>query len=138
MGITKEHKKNDKSSARVLIIDDEMALCILYRALLAHEGHTVFIANNGQDGIKINEKEDPDIIFLDIRMPGINGVETLRRIRKEDPGVIVIILTGSANPDVVSDAEGLDVFRFMSKPISIVTIKKLIKEALAFKEENKP
>jgi DNA-binding NtrC family response regulator len=137
MGVTKVHKKINKSGAKILIIDDERALCILYRALLTPEGHTVLIANNGQDGIKINEKENPDIIFLDIRMSGMDGLETLRRIRKEDPDVIVIILTGSANPDVVSDAADLDVFQFKSKPISIVTIKNLIKEAVAFKETTK-
>ena len=121
------------NKTKVLVIDDEKDICFLFENILTPEGYTVFTALNGYDGIKINEKSDPDIILLDLKMPGINGIETLRRIRKKDPGVIVIIITGYGDAETIREAADLNVYEYMAKPFNNETVIKIIKEAVASK-----
>ncbi len=121
------------NKTKILIIDDEEDLCLLFKNILKPEGYTVFTAQNGYDGIKINQKRDPDIILLDLKMPGINGIETLRRIRKKDPGVIVIIITGYGDAATIRDAADLNVYEYMAKPFNNETVMMTIKDAAASK-----
>ena len=121
---------------KVLIIDDEKDLCFLFKKILTPEGYTVLTALNGYDGIKINQKSKPDIILLDLKMPGINGIETLRRIRKKDPDVIVIIITGYGDAETIRDAAELNVYEYMAKPFNNETVMKILKEAVASKDKD--
>ena len=118
-----------KNKTKILIIDDEKDLRLLFKKILTPEGYSVFTARNGRDGIKINQKNDPDVILLDLRMPGIGGIETLRRIREKDAKVVVIILTGYGDAGTIRDAADLNVYEYMSKPFNNETILKTIKEA---------
>ena len=118
-----------KNKTKILIIDDEEDLRLLFKKILTPEGYSVFAARNGRDGIKINQKNDPDVILLDLRMPGIGGIETLRRIREKDAKVVVIILTGYGDAGTIRDAADLNVYEYMSKPFNNETILKTIKEA---------
>ena len=118
-----------KNKTKILIIDDEKDLRLLFKKILTPEGYSVFTARNGRDGIKINQKNDPDVILLDLRMPGIGGIETLRRIREKDAEVVVIILTGYGDAGTIRDAADLNVYEYMSKPFNNETILKTIKEA---------
>ena len=124
------------NKTKILVIDDEKDLCFLFKKILTPEGYTVFTAGNGYDGIKINQKSDPDIILLDLKMPGIDGIETLRRIRKKDSSVIVIIITGYGDAETIREAEDLNVYEYMSKPFNNETVLKTIKEAVASKGKN--
>ena len=121
-----------KNKTKILIIDDEEDLRLLFKKILTPEGYSVFTARNGRDGIKINQKNDPDVILLDLRMPGIGGIETLRRIREKDAKVVVIILTGYGDAGTIRDAADLNVYEYMSKPFNNETILKTIKEAAVF------
>lgn len=121
-----------KNKTKILIIDDEKDLRLLFKKILTPEGYSVFTARNGRDGIKINQKNDPDVILLDLRMPGIGGIETLRRIREKDAEVVVIILTGYGDAGTIRDAADLNVYEYMSKPFNNETILKTIKEAAVF------
>lgn len=116
---------------KILVIDDEKDICELFKKILGLEGYTVLTAQNGYDGIKINEKSNPDIIILDLKMPKMNGIETLRRIRKKDADVIVIILTGYGDAGTIRNAADLNVYEYMGKPFNNTTIIKIIKEAVA-------
>ncbi|MEI6153878.1 MAG: response regulator [Deltaproteobacteria bacterium] len=124
------------NKTKILVIDDEVDQCFLFQEILGSEGYTVFTAYNGFDGIKINEESNPDIILLDIKMPGINGIETLRRIRKKDPDVIVIIITGYGDAGTIRDAAELNVYEYMSRPFSNETILKVLKEVVAFERKD--
>ncbi len=119
-----------KNKTKILIIDDEKDLRLLFKKILTPEGYSVFTAQNGRDGIKINQKSDPDVILLDLRMHGIGGIETLRRIREKDAEVVVIILTGYGDAETIRDAADLNVYEYMSKPFNNETILKTIKEAV--------
>ena len=123
------------NKTKVLIIDDEEDLCFLFQRILEPEGYAVLTALNGYDGIKINAKSDPDIIFLDLKMPKMSGIETLRRIRKKDADVIVIIITAYGDAGTIRDAAELNVYEYMSKPFDNDTVIKVLKEAAASMEK---
>ena len=123
------------NKTKILVIDDEKDLRFLFKEIFSSEGYTVLTASNGFHGIRINEKSNPDIIILDLKMPGISGIETLRRIRKKDADVIVVILTGYGDAETVREAADLNVYEYMSKPFHNETVIKVIKEALASAEK---
>ncbi|MCG2829419.1 MAG: response regulator, partial [Desulfobacteraceae bacterium] len=78
----------------ILIVDDELSILQSLSGLLADEGFEVKTASNGYEGLKIVEEESPDLVLLDIWMPGIDGIETLKEIKKNYPTIPVIIITG--------------------------------------------
>ena len=102
--------------SKILVIDDATELLTLMKCLLEGEGFQVFCAKNGADGIRLNEQENPDLIVLDLHMPEMDGIETLRQIRKRDSNVRVVILTGYKNQDSIKDAVDLNVSKYLSKP----------------------
>ncbi len=78
----------------VLVVDDEPSILQSLKGLLTDEGFAVFTAANGYEALKTMEAESPDIVLLDIWMPGIDGIETLKEIKENHPNVPVIIITG--------------------------------------------
>jgi two-component system response regulator (stage 0 sporulation protein F) len=78
---------------KILVVDDEESIRELYRAELADEGYDVDLAADGQQALRRLESGRPDLVTLDVKMPGIDGIETLRRIREKDATIPVILVT---------------------------------------------
>lgn len=78
---------------KILIVDDEENIRELYRVELKDEGYEVELAENGQAALSKFETFRPDLVTLDVMMPGMNGIEVLRRIREKDPSIPVLLLT---------------------------------------------
>jgi len=78
---------------RILVVDDEESIRELYRAELAEEGYEVELAGDGLQALRRLDGFRPDLVTLDVKMPGIDGIETLRRIRERNPTVPVILVT---------------------------------------------
>ncbi|MFH7321364.1 response regulator [Desulfurivibrio sp. D14AmB] len=76
---------------KILLVDDEDSIQLLYREELEEEGYTVHSAMTGEEALEKLEKVNPDLIILDINMPGMNGIEALRRIKEINPAVPVIL-----------------------------------------------
>jgi len=108
--------KKKPETMKVLLIDDEPELLEVMKDLLEEQKYQLFCASGGIRGVELNEQQDPDLILLDLRMPGMDGIETLRSIRQSDEKVRVIILTGYGCPDTIRDAADLDVSEYLSKP----------------------
>ena len=107
---------NQPLPRKILAIDDEPGMLELMKKLLAPEGYVVLCAAGGVEGVRLNDLENPELIILDLRMPEMGGIETLRRIRRHDPGVLVVILTGYGDSDSIRDAADLNVSEFLGKP----------------------
>ena len=120
----------DVAHRKILIIEDDADLLTLIRHVLEREGYQVFVSSNGADGILVNEREDPDLILLDLRMPDMDGIETLRNIRKCDGKVLVVILTGYGCPDTIREAADLKVSEYLSKPFANKDLAGVIGKAL--------
>jgi len=116
---------------KILVVDDEPDIVEIIMADLTDKGYQAFGATNGADAIIINAKENPALIILDLRMPGMDGIETLRQIREKDNKVQVIVLTGVGSPDIVKNVADLDVTECLSKPIDHDQLFDAIKAVLA-------
>lgn len=133
--------------ANLLIVDDELGMRQFLTHLLQREGHTVRVAENGQQGLTLIREQPPDLIISDIRMPDMDGVELLRAAREFLPEVEVIMMTAFANVDTAREAFLLGAYDFVQKPFDNDLLKEtvaralqkisLVKEKEALLEENK-
>jgi DNA-binding response OmpR family regulator len=119
------------TNRKILMIDDDLSLLHLIRCVLEQEGYRVFCADNGADGILLNRQENPDLILLDLEMPGMDGITTLRNIRDGDREVLAIILTGHGTLDTIRDAADLDLCEYLTKPFDNRDLVSVIGKALA-------
>ncbi|MDJ0801517.1 MAG: sigma-54 dependent transcriptional regulator [Desulfobacterales bacterium] len=124
----------------ILIVDDEASIVQSMKGLLADEGFDVLTASNGYEALQMIDNESPDLILLDIWMPGIDGLETLKEIKTSNPFIQVIIITGHGNVETAVKATKLGAFDLIEKPISFDKIIVAINNALNFRrleEENR-
>jgi two-component system nitrogen regulation response regulator NtrX len=124
----------------ILIVDDEPSILQTLSGLLSDEGFEVTTAANGYEALKIIDAESPDLVLLDIWMPGIDGIETLKEIKKENPTIQVIIITGHGTIETAVNATKLGAYDLIEKPLSIDKVIVAINNALNFRrleEENK-
>jgi len=115
---------------KILVIDDEKDIGWLFSKILHEEGYDVFISLNGPDGISTIKKEKPDLVLLDLKLPGMDGIETLREIRVFDKNLCVIVITGYETVKSAVEALKLGAYDYLSKPVNIEKIKTIIKDAL--------
>ena len=106
----------------ILIIDDEKPILNMFRLLLEFYGYAVLTANNGEMGLEIFVKEKPQIVFLDLKMPGIDGFEVLRRIKETSPITDVIVITGHGDEELEQKARTLHANDFIHKPFQQKTL----------------
>jgi two-component system nitrogen regulation response regulator NtrX len=124
----------------ILIVDDEPSIVQSLKGLLVDEGFDVMTAPNGYEALKIIESESPDLVLLDIWMPGIDGIETLKEIKAGNPFIQVIVITGHGNVETAVKATKLGAFDLIEKPLSIDKVIVGINNALNFRrleEENR-
>ena len=107
---------------KVLVIDDEKPTLKMFRLFLIAYGYEVLIAEDGQTGLEIFKKESPDIVFTDIKMPGLDGIEVLRKIKETDPLTEVIVVTGHGDMDLAIQALNLGAADFINKPIAKIAL----------------
>jgi signal transduction histidine kinase len=126
----------DREAKSILVVDDESIirdLCI--RAL---KGYRVTGAANGEEALRIFGKGEVDVILTDVMMPKMNGIELLKRVKEIEPTIIVIVMTGFAEKDVILSALKADADDFIAKPLNLLQLKTAVDKALvkkALKEE---
>ncbi|MFO7727897.1 MAG: response regulator [Desulfonatronovibrio sp.] len=111
------HEDHGKAKEKVLIIDDEPSTLKLFCMFLDFYGFEPLQAENGQTGLEIFKKTGPRIVFTDIKMPGMDGIEVLKRIKAIDPLAEVIVITGHGDMDLALQALNSDATDFINKPI---------------------
>lgn len=114
----------------ILIIDDDDQLRKSFQKLLAEEGYRIISAASGEAGIEIIGKEIPDLVVLDMRLPGINGLETFQRIHELDPKLPVIIMTAYGTTKTAIEATKMGAFDYILKPFDIPDMLNIIQQAL--------
>jgi len=123
----------------VLIVDDEASIRQSLGGILADDGFDVQTAANGYEALKLIESESPDIVLLDIWMQGMDGIETLKEIKKENPAIPVILISGHGNIETAVKATKMGAFDLIEKPLNIDKVILTINNALNFRrleEEN--
>jgi len=116
--------------ARILVIDDEAAIRDTMRMILEYDGHEALTAGSGQEGLEIAERESLDLVFLDIKMPGLDGLEVLSRLRATNETLPVVIVSAHGSATTALEAGRLGAFRFLEKPPSKDYVLDAVREGL--------
>jgi two-component system nitrogen regulation response regulator NtrX len=116
--------------ARILVIDDEAEIRRSVRMILEYEGYDVIEASSGPEGVALAEKESPDLVFLDVKMPGMDGLEALQRIKATAETLPVVIISGHGTVSTAVEATKAGAFDFIEKPLASERVLLTIRNAL--------
>ena len=105
--------------SKILVIDDEPSIRDLLDTLLRRKGYVVVLAESGRKGLELFRREHPDVIILDMKMPGMDGLTVLQEIHRLDPRQPVIILTGAGTAEMEQQVRALGVTEFVEKEFSL-------------------
>ena len=108
---------------KILVIEDEPNVRALLDLYLRYQGYEVILADDGWKGLHLYHQELPDVIFLDLKMPGVDGLTVLKYIRSFDVNQPVIIYTGDTNPETEREVRAMRITEFILKnsPLSLLT-----------------
>ena len=116
--------------AKLLIVDDEKSIREALLQVFEYEGHEVRGAADGATGLTLNETFRPDVVFLDVKMPGMDGLEVLERLREQDPGVLVVMISGHGTIDTAVEATRKGAYDFLEKPLDTGRLLVTLRRAL--------
>jgi CheY-like chemotaxis protein len=129
--------------AKILVVDDEPAVRMTIRLLLERAGHSVEAAGDGQNGLAAFEKGDFDLLFLDIFMPGMDGIETMRHIHRRRPDIPIIVISGrplvadaAKEPDFLAMATKLGAISSLPKPFKPAALLAMVEGCLTARNRN--
>lgn len=123
----------------ILVVDDEISICQSLKAILEDEGYQVLTAGSGEEALRTAAEEIPQLVLLDIWLPGMDGLETLKAIRAAHPNMLVIMMSGHGTIETAVKATKLGAFDFIEKPLSLDKVIILVNNALnlvRLEEEN--
>ncbi|MGB9629052.1 MAG: sigma-54-dependent transcriptional regulator, partial [Thermodesulfobacteriota bacterium] len=122
------------SKDKILVADDEQSMREFLEIMLKKEGYKVFLAPNGEEVVKMIEKDIFDLVLLDIRMPKLDGISALKKIKSVNPETIVIMITAYASADSAIQAMKEGAYDYITKPFKVDEIKLIIRNALEKKQ----
>jgi len=115
---------------KILIVDDEKNMRLILNKILSKEGYEIYQAENGNQALKEVKKSSPDLVLLDLKLPDINGIEVLEKIKQHDNSIIVIILTAYGDIKNAVEAMKLGAYDYLKKPFDNEEMILVIKKAL--------
>lgn len=115
---------------KLLIVDDQFGIRVLLTEIFQNEGYETFQASNGVQALSAVEKEDPELVLLDMKIPGMDGLEILKRIKKLDRRIKVIIMTAYGELDMIQEALDHGAITHFSKPFDIDKVVEMVKTEL--------
>jgi two-component system nitrogen regulation response regulator NtrX len=118
------------TARRILIVDDEQGIRAALGQLLEFEGYEVRAVGNAVDAIAEYQKQRPDLVFLDVKMPGIDGVEALKKLKELDEGAIIVMISGHATIQTAVEATQLGAYDILEKPLDTDRILVTLRNAL--------
>lgn len=127
-----ENSKDTEQGGLILIVDDDPGTCSTLKNILIKKGYEVSISNTGEDAIKIVLEKPFDLIFIDMKLPTLNGLETFLALKKINPKIVAIMITAYSQEmdELVQDAIDKNAYTCLNKPIDIEVMLVLIDEVL--------
>ncbi len=117
-------------NTRILVVDDEHLIRWSLEQNLKKQGYDIVTAGNGEDALKMVREEQPDLILLDIQMPGINGLEVLEKVKEIDEDIVVIMVTAQGGLETAVNAMRLGAYDYINKPFNLDELAIVIRKAL--------
>jgi len=115
---------------RLLIVDDQQGIRLLLNEVLKKEGYVTYLAANGLEALKYADEQDMDCVLLDMKIPGMDGIEILRRLKEKFPKLPVFMMTAYGELDVVQEALNLGAIRYFTKPFDIFEVRDEVNKVL--------
>jgi two-component system, NtrC family, response regulator AtoC len=115
---------------RVLVVDDEPRICRLILDVLVQEGYMVDVSFSGADALQMIREYNYHLLITDLEMPGIDGLELIQKVKKRDPDIRAIMITGNAIDDVATWSLRYGIDNTMQKPFNITELKRVVKQVL--------
>ncbi|HLU22498.1 MAG TPA: response regulator [Bacillaceae bacterium] len=112
---------------KVLIVDDQFGIRVLLNEILQREGYDLYQAANGLQALAITKKQSPDLVLLDMKIPGMDGLEILEEMKKINPDIRVIIMTAYGELEMIEASKELGALAHFSKPFDIDEIRRAVK-----------
>jgi two-component system, response regulator, stage 0 sporulation protein F len=116
---------------KILIVDDQFGIRILLNEVLQKEGYDTYQAANGLQALEIVNENVPDLVLLDMKIPGMDGIEILKRMKQIEPNIRAIIMTAYGELDMIQEAIDLGAMTHFAKPFDIEDIRVTVKKYLA-------
>ena len=116
--------------ARILVADDERSICDAFRVLLEAEGHTALVASTGEEALLLVREQSPDLAFVDVRMPGMGGLEVLKEVGRIAPELPVVVMTAYGTLETAAEALRNRAFDYLGKPLDLAQIRSVLRRAL--------
>ncbi len=110
----------------LLVVDDEIEVCDFLTNYFSDKGYTVSSATSGEEALHRSRATHPDLVLLDVRMPGISGLEVLHRLRKEENPSKVVMITAIEDPQVIEEAKRLGAEDYIVKPFDLDYLDKVV------------
>ncbi len=121
---------------KLLIVDDQYGIRILLNEVFQKEGYQTFQAANGYQALDIVEKHSPDLVLLDMKIPGMDGIEILKRLKAIDSSIQVIIMTAYGELDMIQESKDLGAITHFAKPFDIDEIRDAVRQNMPQSTEN--
>ncbi|NSL52111.1 response regulator [Calidifontibacillus erzurumensis] len=115
------------SRKKLLIVDDQYGIRILLNEVFQKEGYETYQASNGVQALEIVEQNRPDLVLLDMKIPGMDGIEILKRLKEFDQSIEVFIMTAYGELDMIQQAKDLGARTHFAKPFDIDEIREAVK-----------
>ena len=131
MGSSGEKGPRQGPSSKVLVVDDEEWMRDACGQILQAEGFEVMTAADGQTGLELARQHLPDVVLIDLKMPGMNGMAYLESVKAFDPDVAAVVITGYATLEVAVEAMKAGAYDFLSKPFKPVELRRLVRRGIA-------
>ena len=119
---------------RVLVVDDEPKICHLIEEVLVQEGYMVDVSFSGTDALQMIKIYNYHLLITDLDMPGIDGLELIQRVKKQNSEIRAIIVTGNTTVDLVTWSLRHGIDGYIKKPFNIIDLKKAVKQTLCTHE----
>jgi DNA-binding NtrC family response regulator len=115
----------------VLVVEDEAILGDSIGQYLAHHGYATAVARSGEEGLRLIAEASPDVAIIDLRLPGIDGLEVVSRIREISPTTVVIMMTAHSSVTSAVEAMRRGAFDYLTKPLALEELRIVVDKALA-------
>ena len=128
--VDKKEQIESSRKANILVVDDDLYIGDLIRDSLKDQGHNVIVVDNGEEAIELFKENHFDIAFIDYMLPGVTGLEVIRKARSDNPQTALILITGSVTSYIAEEAVAEGATSFLQKPFTFEQIRNVVATAI--------